>query len=92
MSDPTATYLYERSMLHKRNAEKLLSSPALNGQEVVSELMSMVHYLELGMAKQRRESDTPCSECGFYEWDSDSAPLKNCQTCGRERNDFLHTV
>jgi hypothetical protein len=57
MSDPTATYLYERSMLHKRNAEKLLSSPALNGQEVVNELMSMVHYLELGMVKQRKESD-----------------------------------
>lgn len=57
MSDPTATYLYERGMLHKRNAEKLLASPALNGQEVVNELMSMVHYLELGMAKQRREHD-----------------------------------
>ena len=57
MSDPTATYLYERGMLHKRNAEKLLGSPALNGQEVVNELMSMVNYLELGMVKQRKESD-----------------------------------
>ena len=57
MSDPTALYLYERGMLHKRNAERLLSSPALNGQEVVSELMSMVKYLEMGIHKQKAEID-----------------------------------
>ena len=32
-----------------------------------------------------REKDKPCGECGFYEWDTDSAPLENCSTCGRER-------
>ena len=26
-----------------------------------------------------------CAECGFYTWDVDSAPLENCNTCGRER-------
>ena len=57
MSDPTALYLYERGLFHKRNVEKLLASPALNGQEVVSELMSMVKYLELGIHKQRSEID-----------------------------------
>ncbi len=55
MSEPTAYYLYERGLLHKRNAEKLLSNPALNGQAVANELLSMVKYLELGIAKQRKE-------------------------------------
>lgn len=57
MSDPTAFYLYERGMLHKRNAEAMLASPNLNGKEVVSELMNMVKYLELGIHKQRAEID-----------------------------------
>jgi hypothetical protein len=55
MSEPTAYYLYQRGLLHKENAEKLLSNPALNGQAVANELLSMVKYLELGMAKQRKE-------------------------------------
>lgn len=57
MSDPTATYLFERGMLHKRNAEKMLASPDLNGKEVVSELMNMVKYLEMGIHKQKAEID-----------------------------------
>ena len=57
MSDPTAYYLFERGMLHKRNAEKMLASSDLNGKEVVSELMNMVKYLEMGMYKQKAEID-----------------------------------
>lgn len=57
MSDPTAYYLFERGLLHKRNAEKMLASPNLNGKEVVSELMSMVKYLEMGIHKQKAEID-----------------------------------
>lgn len=57
MSDPTASYLFERGLLHKRNAEKMLASSALNGQEVVSELMNMVKYMEMGIQKQRGEID-----------------------------------
>ena len=57
MSDPTAYYLFERGLLHKRNAEKMLASPDLNGKEVVSELMSMVKYLEMGIHKQNAEID-----------------------------------
>ena len=57
MSDPTALYLYERSMLHKRNAERLLSEVSPSGHAVVSELRAMVKYLELGIAKQREEID-----------------------------------
>ena len=56
MSEPTAFYLYQRGLLHKENAEKLLSNPALNGQVIANELLSMVKYLELGMAKQRKEA------------------------------------
>jgi hypothetical protein len=85
MSEPTAYYLYQRGLLHKENAEKLLANPGLNGPVLVNELLSMVKYLELGMAKQRKESDISCSECGFYEWDADSVPLENCKTCDRER-------
>ena len=55
MSDPTAFYLYQRGLLHKRNAEKMLASPDLNGKEVVSELMNMVKYLEMGIQKQKIE-------------------------------------
>lgn len=57
MSDPTATYLFERGMLHKRNAEKMLASPDLNGKEVVGELMNMVKYMEMGIHKQKMEID-----------------------------------
>ena len=57
MSDPTATYLFERGLLHKRNAEKMLANPDLNGKEVVGELMNMVKYMELGIQKQRAEID-----------------------------------
>ena len=57
MSDPTAYYLYERGLLHKRNAEKMLASSDLNGKEVVSELMNMVKYLEMGVQKQKAEID-----------------------------------
>ena len=57
MSDPTAYYLFERGVLHKRNAEKMLASSDFNGKEVVSELMNMVKYLEMGMYKQKAEID-----------------------------------
>lgn len=55
MSDPTATYLFERSLLHKRNAERMLGSHGGSGQDIVNELMSMVKYMELGIHKQRAE-------------------------------------
>lgn len=55
MSDPTAHYLFERGLLHKRNAERMLGSQGGSGQEIVSELMSMVKYMELGIQKQRSE-------------------------------------
>lgn len=57
MSDPTAYYLFQRGLLHKRNAEKMLASPDLNGREIVSELMSMVKFMEMGVQKQKREID-----------------------------------
>jgi hypothetical protein len=57
MSDPTAYYLFERGLLHKRNAERMLATPDLNGKEVVNELMSMVKYLEMGIHKQKMEID-----------------------------------
>lgn len=57
MSDPTAHYLFERGLLHKRNAERMLATPDLNGKEVVNELMSMVKYLEMGIHKQKMEID-----------------------------------
>lgn len=55
MSDPTAHYLFERGLLHKRNAERMLGSQGGSGQEIVNELMSMVKYMELGIQKQRSE-------------------------------------
>lgn len=55
MSDPTAYYLFERGLLHKRNAERLLGSQGGSGQEIVNELMSMVKYMELGIHKQKVE-------------------------------------
>lgn len=55
MSDPTAHYLFERGLLHKRNAERMLGSQGGSGQEIVKELMSMVKYLEMGIQKQRVE-------------------------------------
>lgn len=55
MSDPTAYYLFERGLLHKRNAERLLGSQGGSGQEIVNELMSMVKYMELGIHKQKEE-------------------------------------
>lgn len=57
MSDPTAYYLFERGLLHKRNAERLLGSQGGSGQEIVNELMSMVKYMELGIHKQKMEID-----------------------------------
>jgi len=57
MSDPTALYLYERGLLHKRNAERLLGSQGGSGQEIVNELMSMVKYMEMGIHKQKAEID-----------------------------------
>lgn len=55
MSDPTAYYLFERGLLHKRNAERLLGSQGGSGQEIVNELMSMVKYMEMGIHKQKEE-------------------------------------
>lgn len=55
MSDPTAHYLFERGLLHKRNAERLLGSQGGGGREIVNELMSMVKYLEMGIHKQKME-------------------------------------
>lgn len=57
MSDPTASYLFERGLLHKRNAERMLGADGGGGggQEIVNELMSMMKYMELGIQKQRSE-------------------------------------
>ena len=55
MSDPTACYLFERGLLHKRNAERMLGADGGGGQEIVNELMSMMKYMELGIQKQRSE-------------------------------------
>jgi hypothetical protein len=55
MSDPTASYLFERGLLHKRNAERMLGADGGSGQEIVNELMSMMKYMELGIQKQRSE-------------------------------------
>ena len=55
MSDPTASYLFERGLLHKRNAERMLGADGGGGQEIVDELMSMMKYMELGIQKQRSE-------------------------------------
>lgn len=55
MSDPTAHYLFERGLLHKRNAERMFGADGGSGQEIVNELMSMVKYMELGIQKQRSE-------------------------------------
>ena len=35
--------------------------------------------------REQEREDKPCGECGFYEWDTDSAPLSDCKTCGRIR-------
>lgn len=57
MSDPTAHYLFERGLLHKRNAERMLGADGGSGQEIVKELMLMVKYMEMGVHKQKGEID-----------------------------------
>ncbi len=55
-------------------------------KEAGANLIRMVNALnELNLINYKEEKDKPCAECGFYEWDVDSAPLENCSTCGRER-------
>lgn len=82
MSKPTKEYYKAKADLCQDLAIKQILEG--NTGEGAKNLIRMVNALnELNLVNYKK--DKPCSECGFYEWDTDSAPLENCSTCGRER-------
>ena len=83
MSKPTKEYYQAKADLCRDLAIKQMVEG--DAKEAGANLLRMVNALnEINIINYKEEKEM-CKECGFYTWDTDSVPLENCKTCGRER-------